>query len=264
MNKITSLNNPLIKQASSLQSKKSRDENNMFIIEGLKVLNEALSSKLNIKFILCNKDFDTDRLVKNNINDIYFLSENCLKKVCTTDSPVEVLAIAEKTPLCYIETLLNNKNKEKLVVILDNITDPGNLGTIIRTCCAANVDGIILTTSSVDLFNPKVVRSATGNLWKIPIAISNSTEELINCLKLYKYNVLASDVTAVSKYYNSKYNGNTAIIFGSEAHGVSKSYINNSDSLIKIPISPHVESLNVASSVAIIVFEACRQRSTHL
>lgn len=260
MTVITSLSNQLVKEIKSLHSKKGRDNLNAFIIEGAKIVQEAIKDNLKIRSLAIIEHYQPDKYILDNIKEYTIFSENVFKKICTTDTPANILAVVEKKSFSMDE-IVNKPNSNKLIAVLDEIKDPGNLGTIIRTCCAAEVDGIILTDLSVDMYNPKVIRSTAGALWKLPVIYFNDKQKLIEVLKSNDVKVYAADMSAEEDYCSVDYTKNVAIILGSEAAGISKCFLELSDKAIKIPISAKVESLNVASSAAIILFEALRQRS---
>lgn len=259
MKEINSLSNQLIKDIKSLHYKKGRDKTNLFLIEGLKLVKEAIKDKLNLKFIAIKETscFE-DNLFESKLID-YKFSEAVFKKICTTETPTDIIAVAEKTEY-NLETLLNKASRSKLFVILDEIKDPGNLGTIIRTSCAAFADAVILTDRSVDKFNPKVIRASAGTMWKIPVVYCEDKNELINKLKNNNFTLLSTAASAVDTHYSVSYKDNTALVFGTEGSGISEIFSKLCDKTIKIPINSKVESLNVASSVSIILFEALRQK----
>lgn len=259
MNEISSLSNQLIKEIKSLHSKKGRDKFDSFLVEGSKLVKEAINDKLDIEFIAirsgCNLDIDS--FEGKNID--YSLSEPVFKKVCTTENPTDIIAVVKKVESNF-EKLFKEPSSEKLFVILDEVKDPGNLGTIIRTACAAFADAVILTDNSVDKFNPKVIRASAGTMWKIPVVYCDNKNKLIEKLKNNSFLIYSTDANTTDTYYTASYKGNIALIFGTEGTGISKIFSEMSDKTIKIPINTKVESLNVASSVSAILFEALRQR----
>jgi TrmH family RNA methyltransferase len=260
MKKITSLSNPIVKDIKTLHTPGGRIRAKSFIIEGLKFVQEAHRANIKIRLIAIKEGYRPDFLKDINTIDIYEFSESVMKKVSTTETPPGVIAIAEMFEF-HEKDILNIESENRLILILENINDPGNLGTIIRTACAAGVTGIILTGESVDLFNPKVIRATAGNLWKIPIIVSKNKQEIINQLHQNHFQVVATDLKAKTTHLDFDYKQDLAILFGSEAHGISEELLAGSDNFIKIPLENKVESLNVAISAAIILFEAVRQRA---
>lgn len=254
---ITSTSNKLVKEIRALHTKKGREKANEFLLEGTNSIKEAIKDKVKIKFIGILEHHQPDSFVADSKQLVYYFSEQAFKKACSTDSPANIIAVCEKFD-SQINTIYNKQNN--LLVVLDEIKDPGNLGTIIRTSCAANASAIVITDNSVDIFNPKVARSTTGTLWKIPIIYFTNKSKLVSILKENNYILFGADMQTRTTYSSVNYTQNTAIIFGSEAQGLSEILKTSCDEIIKIPISNKVESLNVATSVAIILFEASKQK----
>lgn len=257
MQLISSTSNKLVKEIRALHTKKNRDKTNEFLIEGSNTIIEAIKDNINVKFIGIIENYTPDPFIINSNKTIYQFSEPAFKKACSTDTPANIIAVCEKFTH-KLDEILNSSNK--LIVVLDEIKDPGNLGTIIRTSCAANASGIVITDNSVDIFNPKVIRSTTGALWKMPIVYYSDKTSLVSKLKKNDFKIYGADMRTNTSYISVNYTLKTAIIFGSEAQGISEIFKSSTDEIIKIPISSKVESLNVASSVAIILFEALKQK----
>ncbi|OGH99916.1 MAG: hypothetical protein A2Y25_05490 [Candidatus Melainabacteria bacterium GWF2_37_15] len=244
MQTITSLQNPIVKLATSLHQRKSREETGLFLIEGKKGVEEAINYGLEI----------TQVFTKENSN------EKILKKISTTDTPPEIVAIAKQFKY-DIKDLF--KDETPLIIVLENIKDPGNLGTIIRTAKAASASGIILTGDTADIFNPKTVRSSAGNLWKIPIIKleeKNRLKEIINSNKPCQIIGTKVDKNSEKVYFKVDYKKPTVVVFGSEAEGISDQLAQQCDFLIQIPMHSEIESLNLSVSVGIILYEALRQK----
>ena len=173
MQEITSVNNQLVKETVKLQQKKYRDSENKFLLEGFKPLKEAIDAGIEIEYAFVQKEkadkysFLADKLILTN--------EAVLKKVSTTDTPPEAVGIGVQKHFSVSD--LRNAQK---VVLLENIKDLGNLGTILRSAVAFNADGVVLYGDCADLYNPKCVRSAVGNLWKIPVVSINKLDNIFN------------------------------------------------------------------------------------
>lgn len=257
---ISSISNRLVKDICTLHSKKGREISGNFLIEGTNSVAEAVKDNLKIKLIAFKEGAKPSDFLLNKAQELYSFSEPVMKKVSTTDSPASVIAVCEQLK-CSLKDILTPQQNSRLIVVLDEIKDPGNLGTIIRTSAAAAVDGIILTDASVDIYNPKIVRSTAGCLWKVPVIYHKNKKDLIKDLKNLKIKLYASDASGALVYSSANFNSDVAIIFGSEAQGLSDEFLAGCDEKINIPISKKVESLNVASSVAIILFEVIRQKN---
>lgn len=258
MQEITSIQNNLIKFVHSLHQKKYRNEHNLFLIEGYKGVKEALKSKLSIEYLFVCNDFNK-AIPEIDSEKIYSVSEQVMKKISTTESPPEIIAVVKQTK-SSLQDLFKQDNP--VILLLENIKDPGNLGTIIRTAIAGEMAGIILTDESVDIYNPKTVRASTGNLWKIPIITmkdKSGIKQNINEIK--KCDFIAAVVGKDSKiYYDIDFKKPVVLMFGSEAEGLSELLIKQADFFATIPMSKQVESINLSISVGVILYEALRQR----
>lgn len=241
---ITSVNNELVKEVAKLSQKKYRDETKKFLLEGFKAIEEAFKSGIEIELAF---------VLKENASKYAFLdcpavltTEPVLKKISTTDSAPEAVAVAKQK----IFTLDDIKSAKK-VVLLENIKDLGNLGTILRTSKAFSQDAVILFGDTVDLYNPKCVRSAVGNLWKLPVVQIKDFEilkksfasfERVATLPLAKDTLNLKGFEAKSPYL---------IMFGSEADGLSQELIEFATKKVTIEMNSDVESLNLSVSVGI-------------
>lgn len=260
MQYITSVNNPLIKKTHSLQQKKYRQQSGLFLIEGPKGVEEAIRDGLKLEdvFVLEQQSFSWLDGCGVAINSV---SESVMRKISATDSVPAVVAVAYQSKSSLKQMFAENT---PLIVVLEDIRDPGNLGTIIRTAIASEASGIVLTGDSVDVYNPKVVRSTAANLWKIPI-ISMQKEYLKEEINAYiKCNFIATVVNDEKKpkvFYNLDFSQPSVIMFGSEAQGISQDLIEQTDTLTTIPMSEKVESLNLSISVGVMLYEAYRQRN---
>lgn len=260
MQEISSLQNPLIKEITALHQKKYRAESDLFLIEGFKGVEEALKSGIELKHVFIKKD---SKIILKNLSEdkIYLVDEKILKKISTTETPPEIVAVASQVEFSLKELF---KKKNSLIIVLENIKDAGNLGTIVRTAKAAGVSGIVLTGDCIDIYNPKVVRSSAANLWKIPVVYFKDTENLSQEIKKFgTYQFLATKIHGAKQenlYYEIDYKQPTVIFFGSEAEGISDVLANQADKLIKIPMDKEVESLNLSISAGIIMYEAFKQR----
>ena len=246
MSSLNTISNNKIKEIVKLHQKKYRDELGLFIAEGEKALQEALNSDIEITEIYALKTFDTSAIKK----DVCIIEENIMKKISTTDSPCEVLFIAKKTKIDE-----NNFTKLNKIALIDSISDPGNLGTIIRSATAFGIEGIILFGNCVDLYSSKVIRSCTGNFLKTPILQIKKVEELKSKFKNHKLiatalskenNISLKDCAKIDKYI---------IMLGSEAKGLCSDLINIADKNIRLEMKNNVESLNLSVCASIIFYE---------
>lgn len=242
---ITSVNNDLVKETAKLQQKKYRDKK--FLLEGYKAIEGAYESGIEIDyvFVLTQKadeyKFLGDKVILTN--------EAVLKKISTTDSAPEAVGVAIKRE--YNPDMLKKSQK---VVLLENIKDLGNLGTILRTSTAFGADAVVLYGSEcTDLYNPKCVRSSVGNLWKIPVVYINEFSELKNLFE--KFECVATLPRATEYLKNIKINEPMLVMFGSEADGLSQELIDFSTKEVKIEMASNVESLNLSVSCAVVLYK---------
>ncbi len=248
MQTITSVNNQTVLSAKLLHQKKHRDQEGLFLVEGLKVIEEAVSSNLNIQKIFLTNE-KTGQNLKISTDKIFLVNEAVMKKLSTTDTPAEIIAIIEK-PKHKLSSF-----QDKTVVLLDNVKDPGNLGTIIRTAAAFGISAVVLTGETVDIYNPKVIRATVGNLWKIPV-LKMKSDELKKTFKNHRFLATTLDKNKKPKaFFEVKKNKNTVIMFGSEAGGLSDKMLNLADEFIMIPMENNVESLNLSISAGIVMYE---------
>jgi len=243
--KITSVNNDLVKETAKLLKGKYRDETGLFLIEGEKGVQEALDAGIEIERIFVHEGFceiQYDNLIET--------TEAVLSKISDAKSAPKVVAVAKQ-----LKYEIENFKNYKRVILLEGIKDAGNLGTILRTACAFNIDGIVLFGETVDLYNPKTVRSAVGNLWKIPVVKTSD----LDCLsKIFtNFERLATlpkgeNVVALSDYAPKE---NVLVMFGSEADGLSEELKSFATKNLTIEMASNVESLNLSISVAIIMYK---------
>ena len=243
---ITSVNNDLVKESAKLQQKKYRTQSSKFLLEGYKAIKEAFDCGIKLDKIFVEKnhlkeyDFAKDLIIET--------TEPVLKKLTTTESAPEAIAIGYQK--VYDKNLLKNTKK---VVLLEDIKDLGNLGTIIRSSVAFGADAIILYGESVDIYNPKCVRASVGNLWKLPIIHLTKIEELEDNFKDFERVATLPRTNNLLKTFKVKQP--CLVMFGSEANGLSEDLIKFSTTSVKIEMAKTVESLNLATSVSVILYE---------
>ena len=257
---ITSKDNETIKHIRKLKEKKYRDEYGEYIVEGIKLINEAIEEEANIKtIIVCD---NCDKIEKINQSSMYEVAKhNCLyvdEKVFNTitdvQNPQGILAVIEK------------KNKEKeinykedIIVVLDDIQDPGNIGTILRTLDSVGLSQVIVSKKSGDVYNSKVVRSTMGAIFRVKIIESENLIETLKTLKKHKFKIVSTSLDTDKSMYEIEYK-KTVIIVGNEANGVSKEIQELADEKIKIPMLGKTESLNVSVATGVVLYEYVRQK----
>ena len=247
MQEITSVNNELVKETVKLQQKKYRDKTDKFLLEGYKCTEEAFHAGLELEYVF---------VLKEKIDEYLYLgaclistSNPVLKKISTTDSAPDAVAVARKK-LYSVEDLKNAKK----VVLLENIKDLGNLGTVLRSSVAFGADAVVLYGKEcADLYNPKCVRSTVGNLWKIPVVY---LDDFVVLRELFGNFERIATLPRAKKYLKEcKVKAPLLVMFGSEADGLSNELIEFSTKHVKIEMSDRVESLNLSVSCAVVLYE---------
>lgn len=236
---ITSLNNEHIKEILKLKEKKYRDLSNTFLIEGRHLVLEAYREKKIVELIL-----EQDELFPLDTNTLY-VSSSVMKKLSDLSTPSNVMAVVEK---------LDEKPIGEKILILDNIQDPGNLGTIIRSAVAFNFDTIVLSPKTVDLYNPKVVRSTQGMMFHTNIIIREPVS-FMNELKKEGYKIVGTKVTNGVDVRESKTYSHFALIIGNEGKGMSEELSELCDEYLYIKMNDQCESLNAAVAASILMYE---------
>lgn len=236
---IESLQNEKVKRYTKLLLKKYRDNEKLFIASGEHLVNEAINkNKIKEIFLLIGEE--------NKYGEVTYVTKEILKKVSGLDSPPKVLAICHK---------INTEEIKGNIVILDDISDPGNLGTIIRSCAAFNYETIILSPNTVDVYNSKVIRATEGMIFNINIIIK-PLEEIIPLLKEKSYFIYGTHVTYGTNPIKEEHKH--ALIIGSEANGIKDNILDYCDKHIKINMNEKTESLNAAVAASIIMYELSR------
>lgn len=256
---ITSKDNENIKNIKKLKERKYRDLNNEYIIEGIKIIKEAINEKANIKKIivceecLANNLLDDKLLYEIAKYDCIYVTKKIFETITDLSNPQGILAIVEK----------NNKReinyKEDIIIVLDGIQDPGNLGTILRTIDSANLTQIIVSRDTVDAYNQKVVRSTMGAIFRINIVEVENLKETLKNIKKHKYKIMCTDLSANKNIYEADYNKKILVI-GNEANGVTQEVLELADEKIIIPMLGKTESLNASVATSIIVYEYIRKK----
>ncbi len=246
---ITSVNNDLVKETVKLQQKKYRAKSGKFLLEGYKPVFEAANSGIKLEHIFVLKDrADKYDFIKQ---ELILTNEPVLKKISTTDTAPDVVAVGVQPA--------ENKEVGSKVILLENISDAGNFGTIVRSAVAFGIDTIVLYGDTVDVYNPKCVRSAVGNLWKVNIIHIKEFEELNRLFKDYERvaTLPKTDNSVWLKDWrnNVKQDDKVLVMFGSEADGLSQELKDFATQNLTIEMSPKVESLNLSTTASIIMYE---------
>ncbi|BAZ32352.1 tRNA/rRNA methyltransferase SpoU [Cylindrospermum sp. NIES-4074] len=257
---LTSLQNPLVKQIRKLHSTKERHRQELFLLEGTHLLEEACAVNYPLVVVCCTAQWQIAhpelwQQACSRCDRTEIVSEEVLAAMATTVQPDGVIAMAQRGDS---QTQLPFTG---LVLALETIQDPGNLGTIIRTAAAAGASGLWLSGDSVDLDNPKVLRASAGQWFRLEMAVSEDLKAIVQQSQQAGMQVVATLPNASLTYWQIDWRQPSLILLGNEGAGLSADLAAIADKQVKIPLSPGVESLNVAIAAALMLYEAQRQRT---
>lgn len=257
--KITSLQNSLIKNIILLQEKsKERRKSGLFVVEGARELNMAIENNYQVDSVFYSEDLEHNHdWSAIDIEKHYHVSKAVLEKITYRGTQSEVCAILRTKNQELVDL---NIDLNPFLLVVEGGEKPGNLGAILRTADAANIDGVIFTEMPTDLYNPNIIRSSLGACFSVPIAVSTN-EEVLQWLKNKKINILVTYLEASKKCYDIDYCQATAVVLGEEAKGVSDFWAKGGFQNIIIPMDGKVNSLNLSNAGAILMYEAVRQRN---
>lgn len=255
---ITSTSNPQVKRLLQLQKKsKARNEEHVYVVEGLRMFMEVPEERVEKVYIsetFYNKKKQELDLQKYPVE---ILSDNVFAHVSDTKTPQGVLCIVRWMEYC-LDDLLNVENPH--FVVLDNLQDPGNLGTIVRTAEGAGVDAVFLSRDCVDIYNPKTIRSTMGSIYRVPFIYIEDIPFLLKKFREKDIISYAAHLGGQNAYDREDYRGGTAILIGNEGNGLRDEVVEGADVLVRIPMCGQVESLNAAIAASVFMFEVFRQR----
>jgi len=242
---VASTQNEYIRLVRSLRNRKAREETGLFVVEGEKMVSEALDfARDSVVSVLASDKYNKKIDFKG---DIYFAPEFIIKSVSDQQTPEGILAVIERERLYY-------KSKESRNAVLDGITDPGNLGTILRTCLAFGFDKVYLYNCT-DCFSYKALRASMGSIFKLEIAKIDDLAELYNSFEKHEIDLIAADLNGQNITDVALNNINIAAAIGSESHGVSQTTLEHAKVKVKIPMQENCESLNAAVAAGIILYQ---------
>ncbi|NLK21256.1 MAG: RNA methyltransferase [Epulopiscium sp.] len=259
---IESTQNKHIKWLMGIQkNKRQRNKEKLFVIEGIKIVEEIPRDwEIDSVFVSSSFKKENEKLLRELFlkKDIIIeVSDKIFDKIADTTTPQGILAVCKQKTFT-LEKVITKRNG--FYIVLEDIKDPGNLGTIIRTGDAAGVDGIFLTKECVDLYNPKVIRSTMGSIFHLPILIDIDMDELIKQFTTSNVSVLSAHLKGKRYPYDCDLKAGIAILIGNESSGIKDTTAKKTDILVKIPMPGKAESLNAAMAAGILMYEVIRQR----
>lgn len=254
---ITSTSNEKVKKiAKLLTSAKTRREEGLFVVEGERIVREIPRDRIKECFV--SESFAGRFSLPDDIA-IELVSDAVMKKMSGTMNPQGVLCLV-KIDEENLDTFINNHDKGDFkVLVLENLQDPGNIGTMIRTAEGAGFNCIIADNRTVDIYNPKVTRSTMGSLFRVPVMYTDDLPSAVNKLKNNCVRVFAAHLNGECDYSEARYGNRAAILIGNEGNGLSDEISSLSDTLVRIPMSGKVESLNAAVAAALMMYEVRRK-----
>lgn len=263
MNVISSKDNEIVKSVKKLKEKKYRDLENAYIVEGIKMVKEAIMERASIRqIIICDDCEKSDNIPKELMYEIAkydctYVTSKVFKYISEVQTPQGVLAVIEKN-----NGIGDINYDEDIIVALDDIQDPGNLGTILRTVDSVGLTQILVSKGTADCYNPKVVRSSMGAIYRVKVIECGDLLETLKEVKRNKFKILVTSLGDSKNIYDMKYNKKVLVI-GNEANGVEERIMNLADERIKIPMLGRTESLNAAVATGIILYEYVRQKGKY-
>lgn len=257
--RIESRENALVKRMVRLSGdRKYRRDTQEMVCEGGKMLEEALLSEIEIHDILIadNAEVSTEYLhqAEQQGARLHSCPNSLMQKISNVKTPQGILFSCER-PVTRLETLRGDR-----FIVLEGLQDPGNLGTIMRTGEGAGISGVILSRTSVDIYNPKTIRSTMGSIYRVPFLYVDSIQEILPRLKAAGIRTYAAHLQGKRSYDKENYQKGTAFLIGNEGNGLTPELSACADCLIQIPMKGQVESLNAAMAGGILMYEAARQR----
>lgn len=261
---ISSLQNPLVKKILLLKEKsRERKKSGLFVLEGLRELNLAIKGNYKIKTLLYLDELISEETLSNLFHqaeqpELISLSKAVYQKLAYRKTTEGIIAVSESKSHALED--LEFKNENPLILVAEAPEKPGNIGALLRTADAANIDSVIIADPRGDLYNPNIIRSSVGCVFTNTIA-AGSSDEIINFLQKRKISIFTASLEASKNYTDIDFTGSSAIIMGTESTGLTSLWIENTDQNIIIPMSGQIDSMNVSVSAAILIFEAKRQRN---
>ncbi len=259
---IKSKNNPLIRQIQRLAEKRHRLRDRLFFVEGTKFVRDGLVAGWHAEYLLMAESLDIpDFLIETLTNScctrhVLRVPDRLYESVTDTESPQGILAVFEYRHF-ELKDVLQDK---RLLLILDCVQDPGNMGTIIRTADAAGFTGVIALQGSVDVYNPKVVRATAGSIFHIPVVTGGNADEIFQKLHESGIRIYAASPGDGHKPYDINLRADAAVVIGNEASGIRDGVLKMSDSTLTLPVPGRAQSLNASVAAGVIMYESVRQR----
>lgn len=257
---ISSTQNPQIKHLLLLQQKSSqRRAEGLFVVEGRREVEHCLAAGYALRIAFICEEIAGTPFSLPKTTEIVPVSRNVYERIAYRGGTEGIVALVEARNITLADLQLSSS---PLIVVLESVEKPGNLGAVLRSADAAGADAVIVCDPLTDLYNPNLIRSAVGALFTVP-CVACTTEECVAFFKEKGIRILTAQLQDSSLYYDTPMTGPTAIVMGTEATGLTDLWRKEADAHIRIPMLGHLDSLNVSVSAAILLFEAVRQRQIY-
>jgi TrmH family RNA methyltransferase len=262
---VKSFQNPRLKYIRKLAQQKFREKERKFIVEGSLMVEEALSSKWPLEILVYTNEWSFSRAGRKILQQAEEINLKKLEvekivfnRLATAETPQGVLAVAHQKENDLVNLLRNNLS---LLLLVDAIQDPGNLGAIIRSADAAAVQAVLFTRGTVELYNPKTLRATMGSLFHLPVLAVLEVDSLLEQLTACGWQLVVGDPKAEIILSRHNFTRPTVLAVGNESRGCSEKILKRANQIVSIPMPGRAESLNVAAAAAIMLYEVVRQRS---
>ncbi len=261
---ITSNVNPKIKEVAALLEKsKERRKSSLFVVEGLREVNACISNNYEIASIFFNNQIisptDIDNLCLPKDAKVFSTSANAYSKIAYRENTEGIIAVVKEKKLSLDNIKLGKKWDQPLILVVESVEKPGNLGALLRTCDACGVDAVLVCDPLTDLYNPNLIRSSLGGIFTNQV-VACSNEQALEWLQKHNINIYTAQLQDSKWYYQTDMVSPTAIVMGTESTGLTDFWRTASNGKIKIPMLGELDSLNVSVSAAVLCYEAVRQR----
>ncbi len=260
---ITSLNNKTVKEVTALSQKgKERNKKDVFVVEGVKMFMEAPEERICGVYVSRSAEQGLFETCGQKLAELSYelVSDEVFAKMSDTMTPQGILCLIRQFHHDLTFMLENVIKERKLFIILEDLQDPGNLGTVFRTAEAVGASGIIMSRRTVDVYNPKTIRSTMGSVYRVPFVSVEDISPVIKQMQEKGVSVYAAHLAGKVYYEAFDYRKSTAFLIGNEGNGLRKETADCADALIRIPMEGSVESLNAAVASSVLLYEAYRQR----
>ncbi|MDR1029111.1 MAG: RNA methyltransferase [Clostridiales Family XIII bacterium] len=260
---ITSEANSIVKLAKKLRDKRGRDKEDAFLVEGDNLIEEAFKSGARVTHLILREGADGDAVAARKQSDIetVVLSDGLFRAIADTVTPRDVMAIVRKPAEGRRFGPDELAEGSCSLVVLDRIRDPGNVGSILRSAAAADFTGVVAVRGTADIFSPKVVRAASGAVFRLPVYFASDEASTLEALRARDIRSFACDMTGDRVYHEATLTGNVAIIVGNEGEGLSAPFRAGADERVYIPMKEGSESLNASVAASIVMFEKRKQEA---